>query len=424
MRKTLIAASMAAVLLGSSLSPAVAATTAEVPTDVQVSWADVAKRWLRVTWTDQGQANFLAFEIERLPLNPTYWEVETDADGNNEAILKHPFTGEDKVRVTVRNNTPSETARAASVWFDTQKPAQPKVTGATPSADLSLRLSWTQAATPDLTPNDPLDRPVSDETLTASVGTDTYSLPLGTTTTTIPPHPRPWTVHLNAANEWGADQPKGSSIDFGTMTAGFRIDPLGIYGRTSLAFDVVAAAKACAGCAEDSGPNVVTYLQSRIDASRPWKTIGIYRGEGERFTRHVGSQGGLQYRIYIPASTEISNDRRIVTPAAATSARYSATQAYFVTAWFNKRAAQVGQVVKLVVDVRPAGTVKADLQVWDGKVWRHAGYVPLVNGKGTLNVKAAGRGTTRSWRVVVPKMSYYGKPILATAGRTFKLAVS
>ncbi|WP_040454773.1 hypothetical protein, partial [Kribbella catacumbae] len=38
---------------------------------------------------------------------------------------------------------------------------------------------------------------------------------------------------------------------------------------------------------------------------------------------------------------------------------------------------------------------------------------PLTKGKGTFSFKAAGRGTTRYWRVAVPKMSYYGKPIVA-----------
>lgn len=423
MRKTLIAASMAAVLLGSSLSPAVAATSAELPTDVQVSWADVAKGLIRVTWTDDGQANYLMWEVDGKPVNPAWWDAQQDAGGNNEIILKRNLLDDDKVRITVRN-TPSETARTPSAWFDMRRPAQPKLTGATPLADLSLRLTWTQAKVVDITPDDPLDRPASDETLTASVGADTYSLPLGTTTTTIPPHPRPWTVELNAANEWGAELPKDSSITFGTMTAGFRIDPVGIFALTVLSFDVVAAAKACAECPEDSGSNVITYLQSRIDASRPWKSIGTYSGQGERFRSYLGTTGGQQYRIYIPASTEISSQRRLVTPPASTTARYSATNARFITAWFNKRTAQVGQVVKLVVDVRPAGTVKADLQVWDGKAWRHAGYVPLIKGKGTLNVKAAGRGTTRSWRVVVPKMSYNGKPILATSGPRFTLTVS
>ncbi|WP_026163714.1 hypothetical protein, partial [Kribbella catacumbae] len=61
----------------------------------------------------------------------------------------------------------------------------------------------------------------------------------------------------------------------------------------------------------------------------------------------------------------------------------------------------------------PAGTVKAGLQWYDGKAWRHSTYIPLTKGKGTFSFKAAGRGTTRYWRVAVPKMSYYGKPIVA-----------
>jgi hypothetical protein len=422
MRKTLLAASMAAVLLGNSLSPAVAATTTELPTDVQVSWADLAKGWVRVTWKDDGQANYLSYDVEGLDLPPNWWNVKQDADGNNEVILKTIFTNHDKVRVTVRN-AESETARTPSVWFDTRQPAQPKVTGATPLADLSLRLTWSQAKVVDVTPDDPLDRPAADEQLTASVGADSYPLPLGTTTTTIPPHPRPWTVKLNSSNEWGSGLPKDSSITFATMTAGLRIDPLGIFALTYLTLDVVAAAKSCAQCPEDSGSNVVSYLQSRIDASRPWKSIGTYRGLGARFHDGIGTVGGQQYRIYIPASTEISNQRHLVTPPAATSARYSATKARFITAWFNKRTAKVGQAVKLAVEVRPAGSVKADLQWWDGKAWRHGAYVPLVKGTGTLNLKASGRGTTRSWRVVVPKMSYYGKPILATASQVFKLTV-
>jgi hypothetical protein len=419
MRKTLIAAATATVLLGSSLSPAVAATTAELPTDVQVSWADLAKGWIRVTWKDEGQANYLSYDVDGLDLPPTWWDVKQDADGNNEAILKSVFTNHDKVRVTVRNGQ-SETARTPSAWFDTRRPAQPKVTGATPLADQSLRLTLTQAKVIDVTPDDPLDR--ADETLTAVVGSDTYQLPLGSTTTTIPPHPRPWTVELNSSNEWGSEKPaRGSSVSFGTMTAGLQVEPLGEF-HNFVSFNVVAAGKACSACEEDAGGGVVAQLQSRISASYPWKTIGTYGGG--RFTQSMLSLGGQQYRIYIPAWTEISTQRQIVTTPVATSARYSATQATFITAWFNKHSAKAGQVVRLAVWVQPEASVRADLQWWDGKVWHHGAYVPLVKGKGTLNIKASGRGTTRSWRVVVPKMSNNGKPILATASRAFKLAVS
>ncbi|MDX6263533.1 MAG: hypothetical protein QOH84_5221 [Kribbellaceae bacterium] len=90
---------------------------------------------------------------------------------------------------------------------------------------------------------------------------------------------------------------------------------------------------------------------------------------------------------------------------------------------FNTFTAKVGQLVKATVDVQPAGTVKADLQWYDGKAWHHSAYIALTKGKGTLNLKASGRGTTRSWRVVVPKMSMNGLPIVATASRAFKLTV-
>ena len=67
--------------------------------------------------------------------------------------------------------------------------------------------------------------------------------------------------------------------------------------------------------------------------------------------------------------------------------------------------------------------MKADLQWYDGKVWRHSTYVPLTKGTGTFSFKAAGRGTTRSWRVIVPKMTMNGLPIVATTSGTFKLTV-
>jgi hypothetical protein len=46
-----------------------------------------------------------------------------------------------------------------------------------------------------------------------------------------------------------------------------------------------------------------------------------------------------------------------------------------------------------------------------------------VNGKGTTTFKAAGRGTTHSWRVVTPALTYNGLPITSTTSNTFKLTV-
>jgi hypothetical protein len=421
MRKTLVAAATAAVLLGGSLTPAVAATSAEIPSDVQVSWADMAKGWLRVTWTDDGQANFVDTEVDGWPSNPTGSEARTEAGGNNEVILKGVSTNHDKVRVTVRNNTPSETARAASAWFDTRKPSIPVVDAAVPQADLSLRVSFTQAPVVDITPDDPLDRPAAEGSLVVYGGLEQIKLPLGSATVTIPPRARPFSVQLYATNEWGSVR-GDRYVTFGTTTAALAVEAVGTFG-SFISFAAAAEAKDCLPDCGNLGGSA--YLQARANATQPWKTIGTYYVKG-KFSGNFGIAGGRYYRLYVPSWTEWThNDNRgAVTSAVSTSARYSATRAAFRVAGFNTFTAKVGQVVKLTVEVRPAGTVKGDLQVWDGKVWRHAGYVPLVKGKGTLSVKAAGRGTTRSWRVVVPKMMYNGLPIVATPSRAFKLTVS
>ncbi|WP_329484022.1 hypothetical protein OG555_17835 [Kribbella sp. NBC_01484] len=109
--------------------------------------------------------------------------------------------------------------------------------------------------------------------------------------------------------------------------------------------------------------------------------------------------------------------------ASSTSARSSKTLAKFDVAGFNLTSAQVGQMVKLTVGVRPAGTVKGALQRWDGKYWRSVLAVPVTKGKAVMYVRAAGRGTKTYYRVAVPKMSYYGLPIETTGSRSFTLAV-
>lgn len=92
-------------------------------------------------------------------------------------------------------------------------------------------------------------------------------------------------------------------------------------------------------------------------------------------------------------------------------------------AGFNVTTARVGQMVKLSVDVRPGGTVRGALQRWDGKSWRSVLAVPVSKGKAVVYVRAAGRGTTTTYRVAVPGMTYYGLPIRTTGSRSFTLTV-
>ncbi|WP_405071017.1 hypothetical protein OG558_16245 [Kribbella sp. NBC_01510] len=83
--------------------------------------------------------------------------------------------------------------------------------------------------------------------------------------------------------------------------------------------------------------------------------------------------------------------------ASSTSARSSKTLAKFDVAGFNLTSAQVGQMVKLTVGVRPAGTVKGALQRWDGKYWRSVLAVPVTKGKAVMYVRGVGRRRTTVW---------------------------
>jgi hypothetical protein len=79
--------------------------------------------------------------------------------------------------------------------------------------------------------------------------------------------------------------------------------------------------------------------------------------------------------------------------------------------------------VQVTVSVRPLIGGKASLQYWDGKAWKTSSYIPLTKGIGHLTFKASGRGTTKTFRISLPKLVWDGKPIVATTSQGFKLTV-
>jgi hypothetical protein len=104
-------------------------------------------------------------------------------------------------------------------------------------------------------------------------------------------------------------------------------------------------------------------LQARPTATTTWKTVGRFTGDTVApFSTAIGSVGGRQSRLYVPATKRVDQLEIVLTPASSTSARSSKTLAKFDVAGFNVASAQVGQMVKLTVDVRPGGTVKGALQ--------------------------------------------------------------
>ncbi|NEA31898.1 hypothetical protein [Streptomyces sp. SID13031] len=425
MRKTIAAATAALMMLAGAQVPAWAAGP-EAPTDVQVAWTNTTTGRFKITWTDGGEENRVRIEYENT--DPPIFLTTQKAGAPNEvsqAASSLRYNQAARIVVVSHDEAGAESAAAYSPWFDLNRPAEPSVLSSAALADGSVRVSWYRdQAIQDTTPNDPLDRPSTDEHVVTEISSKTglfeeFLTPTEAKSMTIPPRPRPYLVSLSARNEWGESVDiYRSNVHVTTLTAALSVPAVGQYSGT-IGYSAAVGSPECASTTCGYGP---VYLQARADATKPWATVGKYDGTALKFTGAVGVPGGRQYRLYVPAWS-YQWDQSIVAPPISTSARYSAAQAKFTVVGFNTTSARVGQLVKATVNVLPAGTVKASLEWYDGKAWHHGAYIPLTKGKGTLTFKASGRGTTRYWRVTVPKMTMNGLPILATPSRSFKLGV-
>jgi hypothetical protein len=405
------------------------------PSEVQVSWSDAAAGLVRTAWTDGGEANKLRIE----------YKDGTVADwATRKAGLANEVIGGDaelnkvaRIRVVTVDAAGVESAAAVSPWFDTNGLGQPVVTAATPLADGSLRLTWKRTAVVDSTPNDPLDLIPGPEKVSLKIGLpaadapeENFPQPAGASTGVVPPRPHPYPAFVHLRNEWGTV--RSMRIMAADMKLFLRKVPAFAQYGGPLTILGQAGADGCLfreGCTLWQGSGIPVTMQTRPDRTKPWQYAGRFTAYADTTNYDIGFQatstaiGGREYRFYVPSWSYRFDDEWGVTALVSTSPRYIPTQAYYRVAGFNTATARVGQVVTASVDVQPAGTVKASLQWYDGKVWHHGAYVALTKGKGSFSFKASGRGTTRYWRVVVPKMTMNGLPIVATPSKAFKLTV-
>lgn len=431
MRKPLAVTVAALVLLGGTQLPA-RATAPDAPTDVQISWADVAKKTVKLTWKDNGEKNYLGYEIDGAA--PETLLVSEGAGGDNTVDLTAGSGLIDKVKVRYlvwsEDAAGAVSAKTPTAWFDTKISGAPLLTNAEILTDLSLRFTHRMPAA-DTTPGDPLDLPSG---VTLAVGrwatnaaqpTETFPVAVGSTTTTIPPRPRPYKVDFQSHNEWGSFT-NHLPLTFAPMGAALRVDGLSTFGQTT-GFQINSGPLLCIApgstCPYTYSDTVITQIQSRADATQPWKTIGTWSKAGTKISGGVPAVGSTQYRVWVPAWKQLNPSTTTgITAAASTTARTSLTQAA-VNFGLTKSTAQVGQVVQAVVSVKPAGGGTASLQWLDGKIWRTSAYIPLSKGVGKLSFKASGRGTTRYWRIAIPQLTWYGKTIVPTTSGPVSLTV-
>jgi hypothetical protein len=419
MRRT-VATAAAAVLLAATQT-ATAHAAPPVPTDVLVSWSDAATSLMSVKWTDAGAANKLRIEYQD-GTAPTDWLTSTANEVNTRWPVQKGKVA--RVAVVTTDGTGSSTP-AYSPWFDTNLHGAPKVTTAVPQTDGSLRLTWTNSPDPtDTTPGDPLDLPPSQvgkvmlQVWTSPNGeVEWFPYALGTTAAVVPPRQHPQLTRVLATNEWGSAA--SAEIHYDDMKLFVtKASAYGVFGKP-MSIRGMAGAAETSGSDLFTGSNIQVTMQTRANASKPWAYAGRYESNPHGFLIEPVAVGGREYRFYVPAWRYDP----VVTGQVISTSRYIPTLANFAVAGFNVTTAQVGQMVKLTVDVRPGGTVKGALQRWDGKYWRSVLTVPVTKGKATMYVRAAGRGTTTSYRVAVPGMTYYGLPIQTTGSRAFTLSV-
>lgn len=421
MRK-LTSIGIAALLLTAGLSTSAWAAD-PVPTDVQISWVGDK---IRVTWTDDGAANTVRAVY---PVTGGSVAIGGRIEGESNELEVLPAALEadrDKVQITVASGTTGHWGTpTSSVTFDTRQPTFLQVKDADLLADRSVRIRWTQAVRPDQTPNDPLDRPESEDWRAVRAYDEnsntvfaTYPIAAGTTTLTVPAQPKLSRLVVNTGNVWGTSSPAPLenyvSVHPRALKATTSVPALGVFSERLGIYSSLSASL--------SGTWPVE-LQARASSTAAWKTVGHYSiNDVGNHETGIASLGGRQYRLWVPAVKKINETWIDLFPAASTSAKASQTTAKFDVVGFGRKAAELGTTANLTVKIQPGVTVRGNLQRWANGSWRTGPVVQITNGTAKFPMKTTLKGETR-YRVVLPKLASNGLPILATTSKTFTLIV-
>ncbi|MFC9687930.1 hypothetical protein ACFTSF_05285 [Kribbella sp. NPDC056951] len=421
MRK-LAATTAAAVLLTTGLSTSAWAAD-PAPTDVQISWAGDK---IRVTWKDDGVANTIRAVY---PVTGGSKTIGGRIEGETNELEVLPTVLEadrDKVQITVAGRTTGQWGTpTSSVSFDTRQPTFLQVKDADLLADRSVRIRWTQKVRQDLTPNDPLDRPESEDWRTVEIHDEdgsgvfaTYPFAPGSTTVTVPAQPKLSWLAVKTGNVWGTSSPASLenyvTVHPRALKAKMSVPALGVFSKRLGIYSSLSPSL--------SGTWPVE-LQARASSTAAWKTVGRYSiSDIGNHETGIASLGGRQYRLWVPALKKINESWIDLFPAASTSAKASQTTTKFTDVGFDRRGTELGQTVNLIVKIQPALTVRGNLQRWVDGSWRNGPVVQITNGTARLPMKATVKGQPR-YRVALPRLAYNGLPLVATTSSTFTLIV-
>lgn len=438
MRVSAGTAALAVGLMVTGALPALATPTADpAPTNIKISWADVAQRTVTITWDEVGQkANEVKLYNEAGAVLDT--APSTEADEPNQAQLEYMNDyGLTKLRFGVTTKTSAGTSPVAySVYFDATAPANPILEDVVPGAGGTVAVKWRAgAAIADTTPGDPLDRPqkpLFQVLVTTIDGAGARLSPPSATATeyVIKNRAKPYDTLVAASNEWGETYSKASGVRqerFVRATIPARVgygQPTVITGSIQhLGFVCEDPVVCTTPPTADVGAPVV--LQARANASAAWQAVTSTKAtasptttQWSNFRFSVAAPGTRQYRVVVPNQTYKA--RGIAVAGVATNAVTTVTTARVMSAKFVDPTATYGQKVTAALRITPPGAVRTTLQRLDGKTWVSVKWVYLKAGAGSYTFTAVRRGAV-AYRFVVPAFTYAGRPIAGVTTGSFVL---
>ncbi|MFC9694010.1 hypothetical protein ACFTSF_36035 [Kribbella sp. NPDC056951] len=416
MRKLALAATAVAALSVGLQTPAFAAAP-DAPTDVTIAWADSDN--IKLTWTDDGLANAI---YRQLPGGDEVKYVDLSSTHANEFLVptRALAASQDHVKLIVRSVNPEgESAPTASPEFDTLVPVAPVLQDANLSASLSTALSWTQAATTDGTPNDPLDNP-------AYEGIDISALryngvvdslgrwAAGTTSVTVPPQSsRPTTLILSSFSPWGKAN-AAKTVKLGFLGVYTTVPASALYSNR-LAIKSMLELYTSPG-REERASGIPVELQARAKSTDAWKTYGRYSGTTTAtFDTGIASLGNRQYRLWVPARKVVAGNVIVLTPAASTGAKSSKTLVKIVSGGFNPAVSRRGSRWTFSLKILPAVTARGTWQYWnwDTNTWYSDGKIQLTKGSYFYRSEPDFELGTIRLRVVAPTVVVNGLTVNA-----------
>lgn len=413
MNKLWPALTSAAVLLALPLPSAHAAEPP--PTGVKVGWLDDTHKFVRVTWTEDGDLPnkvVLRHVGGATAFVPRFVPAGAPNVVDYPAADLAPIIGSAEIGVSVGTEAGETSAVSASAPFDTIDAGIAVNVSTTMSGGNTVNVRWEQypRSEQDVTPNDPLD--LTDSTtftpqLVAGDKVAQLAPASKATQVTVSGRALPYEIDVVTSNEWGSFTRRVAGAAAGGLKA---VVPTWVKSGSPTSQPAITGTTAAG--------DAPVYLQARNTATSPWYTVSSQRSFNGTFRFPLGASGSRQYRVFTPNYVEEPSRTAYFgsySPTVATTVQVNPWSARFTTATVRR-----GQTATAEVRHSPTCNYAIVLQRWTGKTWSTVGFVRTQSGVGRGYVKSAAVGRV-AYRYYLPAVTVNGYKYAAAYSANFVL---